>query len=79
VLPGVTRAIVLELCADLGVRHREAVVGPDDLQRADEVYLTNSVQEVLPLARLDGRGLPGLAVGERLRTAYRERVAAGRD
>lgn len=79
VLPGVTRATVLELCAEIGVRHREAVVSPDDLARADEVFLTNSVQEVLPIARLEGRELPGRAVGERLRTAYRERVAAGRE
>jgi len=78
VLPGVTRAIVLELCAALGLRHREGAVSPADLREADEVFLTNSVQEVLPLARLAGRDVPARAVGERLRAAYRERVAAGR-
>jgi hypothetical protein len=37
------------------------------------------VQEVLPLARLEGRDLPGRETSLRLLTAYRERVAAGRD
>lgn len=79
VLPGVTRAIVLRLCAELGLRHREGPLGPEQLRGAGEVFLTNSVQEVLPLARLDGRELPDRAVGERLLAAYRERAAAGRD
>ena len=79
VLPGVTRAIVLELCAELGIRRRELAVTPEELRGAEEVFLTNSVQEVLPLARLDGRELPARSLGERLLAAYRERVAAGRD
>lgn len=79
VLPGVTRAIVLALCKDLGLRHRELPVGVDQLLRAGEVFLTNSVQEVLPLATLAGRDVPSREVGEKLRSAYRERVAAGGD
>lgn len=79
VLPGVTRAIVLELCGELRLRHRELAITPEHLRWAEEVFLTNSVQEVLPLARLDGREVPGRATGERLLAAYRERVAAGRD
>lgn len=79
VLPGVTRAIVLRLCVELGIRHREAPVTPEHLRRAEEVFLTNSVQEVVPLARLEGREVPGRATAGRLLAAYRERVAAGRD
>lgn len=79
VLPGVTRAIVLELCAELRLRHRELPITPEHLRWAEEVFLTNSVQEVLPLERLGGREVPGRAVGERLLAAYRERVAAARD
>lgn len=79
VLPGVTRAIVLGLCADLRLRHREMALTPEHLRWAGEVFLTNSVQEVLPLARLDGRELPDRAMGERLKAAYRERVASGPD
>lgn len=79
VLPGITRRVVLELCAALGIRHRELAITPEHLRWAEEVFLTNSVQEVLPLATLDGRELPGRAFGERLLAAYRERVAAARE
>jgi branched-subunit amino acid aminotransferase/4-amino-4-deoxychorismate lyase len=47
------------------------------LHGAEEVFVTNSVQEVLPLSRVAGRMIPGRAVGLRLLAAYRARVAAG--
>jgi branched-subunit amino acid aminotransferase/4-amino-4-deoxychorismate lyase len=78
VLPGVTRAIVLELCGELGLRRREAPVDSGLLRGADELFLTNSVQEVLPVASLDGRAFGSLETGLKLRAAYRERVTAGR-
>jgi len=77
VLPGVTRAIVLVLCAELGIPVREAAVPLEMLRWADEVFVTNSVQEVLPLSQVAGRAIPGRALGLRLLSAYRERVAAG--
>jgi branched-chain amino acid aminotransferase len=77
VLPGITRAVVLELCAGLGIRVHEATVPLDVLRRADEVFVTNSVQEVLPLTRVEHRTIPGRALGLRLLAAYRARVAAG--
>jgi len=78
VLPGVTRALVFGLAAQLRLRCDEAILTRADLDRADEILLTNSVQEVLALATLDGRGLPSRGIGERLRAAYRETVAAER-
>lgn len=79
VLPGITRRIVLELCAALGLRHREQEITPEHLRGAEEVFVTNSVQEVLPLGWIDGREVPARALGERLLAAYRERVAAARE
>jgi branched-chain amino acid aminotransferase len=78
VLPGVTRAIVLELCGQLGLRHREAPVPRVLLERAGEVFLTNSVQEVLPVATLERRPVPAGETGTGLLAAYRERVARER-
>ena len=77
VLPGVTRAIVIGLCATLGIRCRENPLTREHLRGAEEIWLTNSVQEVLPLALLDGNELPFRATGDRVLAAYRERVAAG--
>jgi branched-chain amino acid aminotransferase len=57
-LLGVTRALVLELCADHGMPAEEAVLGPSALGDADEAFLTSSTREVQPIGRVDGRGLP---------------------
>jgi branched-subunit amino acid aminotransferase/4-amino-4-deoxychorismate lyase len=75
ILPGITRAFVLESCGALGIRAREAPLTLADLAEADEAFVTNSVQEVVPLATLAGRPLPARAIGLRLRAAYREAVA----
>lgn len=76
VLPGIARAIVLALCGTMGVRIREATLVREHLRWAEEIFVTNSVQEVLPLATLDGRALPSRETGERLRAAYREAIAS---
>ncbi|HEY6196116.1 MAG TPA: aminotransferase class IV [Candidatus Eisenbacteria bacterium] len=77
VLPGVTRALVIGLCAGLGIPVREAAVPLEMLRWAEEAFVTNSVQEVLPLARVAGRAVPGRDVGLRLLAAYHARIAAG--
>ena len=75
ILPGVTRAIVIRLARGLGLDVREEPIRADALARASEVFLTNSVQEVVPLARVEDRPLAARAVGLRLLAAYRETVA----
>ena len=77
ILPGIARRRVLELAGSLGLTAREAVIERVDLERADELFLTNSVQEVVPVARCGERALPSRALGERLREAYRALVARG--
>jgi branched-chain amino acid aminotransferase len=57
-LLGVTRALVLELCADHGISAEEAALGPSALGDADEAFLTSSTREVQSIARVDGRALP---------------------
>jgi branched-chain amino acid aminotransferase len=57
-LLGVTRALVLELCADHGLPAEEAVLGPTALADADEAFLTSSTREVQAIGRVDGRALP---------------------
>jgi branched-subunit amino acid aminotransferase/4-amino-4-deoxychorismate lyase len=80
ILPGVTRAIVLDLARRLGVRAREERVTVARLRRAREIFLTGSTIELVPIARVDGRrigdGRPG-ATTRRLQAAYAARVRAG--
>jgi branched-chain amino acid aminotransferase len=76
VLPGITRALVIGLCSELGIAVHESPLPIAALASAREVFVTNSVQEVLPLAVVAGRTVPDRGVALRLLTAYREQVAA---
>ncbi|GIO39755.1 4-amino-4-deoxychorismate lyase [Paenibacillus antibioticophila] len=52
ILPGITRAVVLELAAGLGLTVKEGRYRWESLLRADEVFVTNSIQELIPVTRL---------------------------
>jgi D-alanine transaminase len=62
-LPGITRDLVLELAAQHGLSHAEADIDIDMLKCADEIWLTSSTKEILPVTSLDGQpvgnGRPG--------------------
>ena len=55
ILAGVTRAMVLALARRAGLRVREAPLAATHLPDADEIFLTASTVEILPVVRLDGR------------------------
>ena len=80
VLPGVTREVVLELAAALGIPTREAPITIDALRAADEVFLTGTTTDVLGITRLDGKpiadGRPGRITGL-LYDALAERLGLG--
>lgn len=79
ILPGITRQIVLELARRLGISTLEQDTRQDELFRAEEAFLTNSLIEVMPLTEVDGRhiaaGRPG-SITRRLMAAYKELVLA---
>ncbi|MFC4098266.1 aminodeoxychorismate lyase [Paenibacillus xanthanilyticus] len=54
ILPGITRARVMELAAAAGVRVQEGHYTWEGLKRAQEVWITNSIQEVVPITTLRG-------------------------
>ncbi len=68
VLPGITRACILELAATLRVDSSAAPFDRDFLLHADECFLTNSASGVVPVTEIDGRavgsGHPGPATRE---------------
>jgi len=63
ILPGITRGAVIELCAAHGIPCAERTVTPPELARASEVFLTNSLMEVMPVRSLDGHPLNGACPG----------------
>jgi branched-chain amino acid aminotransferase len=54
-LPGVTRALVL--ASGCGAVERDITF--DELDRAQEMFLTSSLRDIQPVTCLDGRALPG--------------------
>lgn len=63
ILPGITRQAIIAIARRLRIRVIERMVRPNELERADEVFLTNSIAEVIPVVRIGrrrvGTGLPG--------------------
>ncbi len=55
ILPGITRKVVLEICRDKGIPAAEEFFDTQRLQAADEVFLSGTTTEVLPVVAVDGR------------------------
>ena len=76
-LPGIARALVMDLAEALGLPVEEGLFPASDLAGADEAFLTSSVVEVTPVVAVDGwpvgTGRPGPWT-RRLQQAYRRRV-----
>lgn len=79
ILAGITRAQVLRVAGELGVAVELATPTLEQTYAADEVFITSSIREMMPVVRLDdriiGNGKPG-PVFERLLAAFRARVGA---
>jgi D-alanine transaminase len=86
ILPGVTRAIVLDLARTLGIEVEEKAVTESELFEADELFIAGTTTDVMPIVRVDdrpiGAGVPGETT-KRLSREYRafmeESIAAERD
>jgi branched-chain amino acid aminotransferase len=81
-LGGITRRLVGELAADLGLPVEERPLTRSDLLLADEVFLTGTAAEITPVRELDGvpigaGDVPG-PVTRRLQAAFADAVH-GRD
>lgn len=74
-LEGITRAVVMRLAADSGIPVEERFFTPFDLHTADEVFLTGTAAEVVPVVKIDARSIGDGRPGERTRrliAAFRE-------
>jgi branched-chain amino acid aminotransferase len=78
-LPGITRDVVLSLTSRLGIDAVEQDIEPDALFHAEEVFITNSLIEVMPVTGVNGNqvgnGEPG-PITKRLMKAYKSLVMA---
>jgi D-alanine transaminase len=55
ILPGITRDLVLELLQREGIPCRETSITREELSNADEIWITSSTWEIVPVIKLDDR------------------------
>jgi D-alanine transaminase len=74
ILPGITRAVVLEIAAGLGIPVQEEPIAEAEIDKLDEAFLTGTTTDVMPIVRVNDRpiktGTPG-PITKRLVTEFR--------
>ncbi len=80
ILAGITRARVILAAADLGIPLEERELSIAEVLGADEVFITSSIRELLPVVRVDdrpiGSGVPG-PVARALHAQFRRALGLG--
>jgi D-alanine transaminase len=78
ILPGITREVVIGLCAEIGVPVHETAILEHQLGEAEELFLTSTILEIRPIVRLNdhpvGTGIRG-PVTRRIQQAFRDLVS----
>ena len=72
ILPGITRMHLLHAATALAIPVRITTLTRGDLAAADEVFISSTVREVLPVVSLDGEAVGSGRVGEVTRAIHRQ-------
>jgi len=81
-LPGITRDLVLELAAEAELSYAEANISHEQLETADEIWLTSSTKEIMPVTHVndmpvnDGKPGPVWQKMQKLYQAYKEELSS---
>jgi branched-chain amino acid aminotransferase len=77
ILPGITRKTVLDICQNSGIPAREECFKIETLIKADEVFITNSLMEIMPVSVIEdnkiGTAVPG-KITKQLMSAYKSLI-----
>jgi len=76
ILPGITRAILKELCEKNGIPTEVRIFTVDELKAADEIILCSTTKNVLYVFEIDGEAVGGKdrVLAERLQKLFLDRV-----
>jgi len=75
VLPGITRAVVLEICQSLGLTTNKRIIKPEHLRNAAGIFVTNSAFGIVPVAAFDGLPVAPSPLVDQIVNAYNEMLA----
>jgi branched-chain amino acid aminotransferase len=76
ILDGITREVIMELARREGIRVKEGKFTGKDIYTAEEVFLTNTTMEVMPVSKIDDRTYAVGNIAKFLHRLYREEVKA---
>ncbi len=76
ILDGITRGLVIDLAKRENLRVKEGKFRIEDLYSAEEVFLTNTTMEVMPVSKIDDQKYAVGDIAKLLRKAYRQEVKA---
>jgi branched-chain amino acid aminotransferase len=72
VLPGITRAIVLEICQALGLLTNKRVIKPEALRNFAGIFITQSALGIVPVVTFDGEPVAPSPLVDQIAGAYNE-------
>jgi branched-chain amino acid aminotransferase len=75
VLPGITRAVVLEICQALGLSVNKRVIKPEALRNSEGIFVTQSALGIIPVSSFDGETVAASPLVDQIAQAYNEILA----
>jgi aminodeoxychorismate lyase len=72
VLPGITRAVVLEICQSLGLATNKCIIKPEHLRNAEGIFVTQSALGIVPVVAFDGVPVAPSPLVDQIASAYNE-------
>lgn len=77
ILNGITRQVVLKLCAEMGIPVEERAFTPEEMAAMDEFFITSTTAEITPVVLIDekpvGSGAPGV-ITRQLQEAFARQI-----
>jgi len=74
-LPGITRAVVLEICQVLGLQTNKRVIKREALKNAEAIFLSQSAFGLVYITTLDGEPVPESPLVDKIYATYCEMLA----
>ena len=75
VLPGITRAVVLEICQTLGLPTNKRVIKPEALRNSEGIFITQSVLGIVPVTAFNGEPVAPSPLVDQIAGAYADMLA----
>ncbi|WP_342540996.1 D-amino-acid transaminase [Heyndrickxia sp. FSL K6-6286] len=77
ILNGITRQVIFKLCKENGIEYKEQIFTVNDLKQADEVFISSTTSEVMPIVQINelqiNSGTPG-KITKKLQNLFKREI-----